>query len=175
MGCWFNYSLERYSKSSQVLLNSFLFFRTHGMDIEKHVYSSPLFSWILLPFHVGIGRQRNFMLTVAFAVAFPNSTAMFSLNELVHIDFYIDGKESPSSMAWPSVVGLSPSSLDEIQCLFQKTACAHCCLPWSSGVMVTLWSPWLSQQELWLCTKEQNMSGLRKGRQDLTYSFTVLI
>lgn len=69
------------------------------------------------------------MLTGAFAIAVPNSTATFSLNEPAHMDFYGDGKESAGSMAWPGLVDLSPSSLREIECPFQKTACSYFRLP----------------------------------------------
>jgi len=39
------------------------------------------------------------MLMGAFAIAVPNSTATFNLNELTHVDIYGDGKENASSMA----------------------------------------------------------------------------
>lgn len=69
------------------------------------------------------------MPTGAFAIAVPNSTATFNLNEPRHMDFYGGGKETAGSMAWPGLVCLSPSSLGEIGCPFQKSACAHFCLP----------------------------------------------
>lgn len=67
------------------------------------------------------------MPTGAFATAVQNSTATFNLNEPIHMDFYGDGKETAGSVAWPGLVG--PSSLGESGCPFQKTACAHFCLP----------------------------------------------
>ena len=69
------------------------------------------------------------MLTGAFAMAVPNSTATFHLNEPMHMDFYGDGKETAGSVAWPGLVGLSHSLFSETECPFQKTAYAHFCLP----------------------------------------------
>lgn len=65
----------------------------------------------------------------AFVIVVPKSTATFNFNELMHMDIYSDDKETAGGVAWPGLVGLSPSSLGEIGCPFQKTACPCFCLP----------------------------------------------
>lgn len=84
------------------------------------------------------------------------------------MDLHGGGKETAGSMAWQSLVGLSPSSLGENECPFKKTFCVHFCLPfptrtspWSSGVVSPCSITGCPVNSCDPAQNKQNMGGLR--------------